>query len=360
VATWSAIIAAFIAALASIGGAIYSSFMSSRTQFRVKAQDVYLQERLQSASHEHQGGLEDKRLQQARRELATNRYLSESEREQAAWKIVHEQRIEEAKLIHLYFDKLTSNEQRQQDLALFALSAFVDSSVIGRLVSGGGIVSSVSASRLAASGDSEAAQAAQAALNQSYADAAGAVVAVHRGDVHKSSCTGFLVSQRHLVAFALAERGETIAFLFDRYSMAGNAKVVAVDRSSMLMIAELSRSIDLRPLEIAQQPAQTGKSGTMVHRDRDGKITVRSGLVTGVGVRTALLGENDSNTPPDTFEMTLPVESGSAGSPVLNEDGRVFGVIVASLTGRDSVSRITYAVGTKPIAQLISRVEANG
>jgi hypothetical protein len=359
IATWSTIIIAIIAALASVAAAIYSARMSSRTQLATKTQDIDLQERLQSASHEHEGSLEGRRLRQARRELATNRYLSESEREQAAWKIVHEQKIEEAKLIHLYFDKLTSKDQHQQDLALFALSAFVDSSVIERLVSGSGIVSNVSASRLAASGDSDAAQAAQAALNQSYADATAAVVVVHLGDADKSSCTGFFVSQRHLVAFALAEQGDTIAFHFDRYSVAGNAQVVAVDRASMLMVAELSRPIDLKPLELTREEVHRNETATMIHRARDGRVVVRSGPVTGVGVQIGVLAPSDPTLMTDNLEIALSVEHGSAGSPVLNDQGRVEGVVVASLSGHSSFSKITYAVGAKPIAAILAQVSVS-
>jgi hypothetical protein len=234
VGTWSAVIVPIIAALASIGAAIYTATANIRGQLRVKAEDAALQKRLQDAAHEHEGGIEDRRLRHARRELATNRHLTEAEREQTAWKIVHDQKIEEAKLIHMFLDKLVSKDQREQDIALFAIAAFVDPSVIQQLVSGSGVVSSVSASRLAASGDSEAAQAAQAALNQFFSLAAEAVVFVHLGDSDLASCTGFFVTPTLLASYALADHGDTIAFQFERFGLSGNARVVAVDRGNSL------------------------------------------------------------------------------------------------------------------------------
>ena len=48
---------------------------------------------------------------------------------------MQEKQVEEAKLIHLYFDKLASKSTR--DFALIALSPFVDESVMKRLVLAG-------------------------------------------------------------------------------------------------------------------------------------------------------------------------------------------------------------------------------
>ena len=67
--TWSAILVAIIAALASIGAATYTA--TALGQLAVKAEDAALQKRLQEAAHEHEGGLEDRRIRQARRELAS-------------------------------------------------------------------------------------------------------------------------------------------------------------------------------------------------------------------------------------------------------------------------------------------------
>jgi hypothetical protein len=69
VETWSAILVAIIAALASIGAAIYTA--TALGQLAVKVEDAALQGQLQEAEHEHEGRLEDRRIRPASRELAT-------------------------------------------------------------------------------------------------------------------------------------------------------------------------------------------------------------------------------------------------------------------------------------------------
>ncbi len=80
--------------------------------------------------------LEEKRIAVEREKLLKESDTRGIEIRIAAEKLVHEKQVEEAKLIHLYFDRLIP-ESPGRELALVALSAFIDKSVIERLVLAG-------------------------------------------------------------------------------------------------------------------------------------------------------------------------------------------------------------------------------
>jgi len=64
-----------------------------------------------------------------------------SQHRAAALKVVHDKRAEEARLIHLFFDKLVSTRKSERDVAMLALSTVIDPELIKRLVLAGRAVS---------------------------------------------------------------------------------------------------------------------------------------------------------------------------------------------------------------------------
>jgi hypothetical protein len=110
--------------------------------------------------------LEERRIQQELERLRQETGASDFQSVMAVKKLVYDKQVEEAKLIHLYFDRLRNGDPPQRDLAFIALSSFVGPEIIERLALGGeSLVSRSGLSRLAALGKDAAADAAQNALN---------------------------------------------------------------------------------------------------------------------------------------------------------------------------------------------------
>lgn len=80
--------------------------------------------------------LEEQRIAVEREKLLSENDTWAVEIRIEAEKLVHAKQVEEAKLVHLYFDKLLPKSP-ERDLALIALSAFVDKGVIRRLALAG-------------------------------------------------------------------------------------------------------------------------------------------------------------------------------------------------------------------------------
>jgi hypothetical protein len=101
---------------------------------------------LQTGQHQDKIALEMQALQ-----LRAN--VSDTEAYMAVKRLQHERDLAQANLVNTFFGKLLSESQRERDLALFAISAFVDPERLAMLAAGGeAIVSRESLSRLAARG----------------------------------------------------------------------------------------------------------------------------------------------------------------------------------------------------------------
>ena len=115
--------------------------MARRHEDATKEQEQTFQREIRRIEHEHQKSSqhaslsrEDQRIDTERRRLQETTNASALEIEVAVARLGREHEAEVAKLIHLYFEKLTSEQDVHRELALQALSEFVDVKSLRKLL----------------------------------------------------------------------------------------------------------------------------------------------------------------------------------------------------------------------------------
>ncbi|MCU7375173.1 hypothetical protein PEC18_31240 [Paucibacter sp. O1-1] len=157
---------------------------------------------LQSGQHNDKIALEMQALQ-----LRAD--VSDAEAYMAVKRLNHERDLAQANLISTFFSKLLSESQRERDLALFAISAFVDPERLAQLAAGGeAVVSRESLSRLAARGTDEVAAVAQRVLNDGVAAFRSGIVRVYREGSAQMVANGFISQGDLVVTYPIVGKDE--------------------------------------------------------------------------------------------------------------------------------------------------------
>jgi hypothetical protein len=380
-AGWSAIIVAVIMVIGSGGFALITAKqnknLQNESQKKREEHELAIEELRRELAREelrqnqgHELTIEELRREQAREELRQKTGASLLEIEQAAWKIVHDQQVEEAKLIHLYFDKLTSSNPKEQDLALIAISAFIDSSVVERLASGGReTLSRSSLSRLAAGGSATAVSA-QAALNRQWLNMNGSIVRVRtkrNEQEDQQFATGFFATSDLIVTLAVTEQGKDIYFDDGPNSNVQVARCVAVDEKRLIMAAKVEQSSTESPLILRRYPIQWEESpvnGTLVQRTDEGEFIARFGTVSNMASGSRSSGDDEgAQDIPDLIKVHVLSEPGTGGAPLFDEQSFVIGVIVDDAPGLKgkfpSMTGTSYAVDFTVVSKLKASAQAS-
>ena len=363
VAPWIvAVIGSLGGLLAAIGGVVVAVYQANRAN--------ELQTKLEGMRSSSAAGLQDTKLGYDRerdetdravkssehkdritlqmRELQQKMDLSDYEAFMAAKRLIHDRDLAQANLVHTFFDKLLSESQSERNLALFAISAFVEPEKIARLAAGGdAVVSRESLSRLAARGEEEMAAVAQKLLNAELETVKSSVVLVSLENSTVMAANAFICGENLIVTYPVVEQGRTFAVSQEPSGTKAVATCLAIDRENFLAIARVSAPLAGKPLPLREQPVRTGLSVRMAQWSGD-RFVVRAGAVTATGdVDSVYAGPGQPRKLTNAITLRVLSEPGSAGAPVLDEEGRVIGVIVAGLPGQESSSAVPVSAVTK-------------
>jgi len=149
---------------------------------------------------------------------------------------------------------------------------------------------------------------------------------------------GVVVTNRHVL---IQPRTVTVNS-WDGRSLAADVSGVAID--SDLAILRLESSEGLEVAELRSEPIEAGETIHAIGYPDGGPVTVSSGTVLGV-VDGSLLGE-----PADVIRIDATIRPGNSGGPLLDDEGRVVGVVFALETGRGTGLAV-------PVATLLERLD---
>jgi hypothetical protein len=279
---------------------------------------------------------------------------------------MHEQQVEQAKIIQMFFDNLVSEKEHERELAFVILSSFVNPSLVHLLTSAMGKTVSLSVlSRLAAT-ESGAADIAQRVLNERLAQSFSAVVGVAATQLGQVDRTGFFCYQDLIVTCGNFSKGtkfwlrripqeaasiEAICIYYDIASYIAVARVISQGAGAALCLYP-------QPLQLVSLSAlQANRKGTseesldlevhVVQSTENRGLIGRSCVLNGEEIESAVR-EGGSGF----FAVGLALERGAEGAPLLNNDGGVIGVIV----GSDAGGRRCRAVS----ADIVLKILKNG
>jgi S1-C subfamily serine protease len=147
-----------------------------------------------------------------------------------------------------------------------------------------------------------------------------------------------VVTNRHVVA----EPQEVTVNTWDGRSLRAEVTGIAVD--SDLAILQLASDLDLPVAELREGPVERGEPIIVVGYPGGGPATISTGEVVSL-IEGELLDE-----PADVIRVDAEIRQGNSGGPLLDEEGRVVGVVFAlDVTSGDGLA--------VPIATLLDRLD---
>jgi S1-C subfamily serine protease len=158
--------------------------------------------------------------------------------------------------------------------------------------------------------------------------------------------TAFFVSDDLLLTNNHVVKGEVdgvdVFFESDRHPYA--ASVVAVDAVNDLALLRLHDPDQRKGMPLELSPPQESDAITVIGYP-EGILTLSEGLLTNKRVTT----KRENQIVPIT-ETTAPVEHGNSGSPILNENGHVIGIIF----GIDRETQLSYSADFGAMKRFVS------
>jgi hypothetical protein len=314
---------------------------------------------LAKEGQEQQLSLEMIKIEEAAKRLKQEMDSSGKEIYLAATRLVHERQTEQAKLIHMFSDKLLSEREQDRALALFAVSSFVDPDVIERLAKGGdALVSRSSLSKLAASGRDAAASTAQEVLNEGASrDDRNSIVLVYLTEDGQMEATGFFCRESIIVTSAIAEVGKQIYYRHVPNDKLLLAKCIAADPANLIVVAQVdgkgAHPLRLRSDEFKLDPEHPCVV-TAWQRGIDGKFIVRTGIVKALHVSDFIAsGVEKRQAATDLIEISIFTEQGWNGAPVFDDRGSIMAMLVA----RKHFQELSYAVPVTLVEEVMRPCE---
>jgi S1-C subfamily serine protease len=150
---------------------------------------------------------------------------------------------------------------------------------------------------------------------------------------------GVVVTNRHVVG----EPREITINTWDGRRFDADVTGIALD--SDLAILRLDDDVDLPVAELRTTPVERGEPVVVVGYPEGGPATVTTGRVVGL-VSGELLGE-----PADVIRIDAEIRPGNSGGPVLDEQGRVIGIVFALEPGTGTGLAV-------PVETLLARLDA--
>jgi S1-C subfamily serine protease len=152
---------------------------------------------------------------------------------------------------------------------------------------------------------------------------------------------GVVVTNRHVID----QPRQVTLNTWDGRSLEASVTGIAVD--SDLAVLQLEDAVDLPVAELRTTPVSVGETVVAVGYPGGGPATVTTGSVVGL-VDGELLGE-----PSAVLRVDATIRQGNSGGPLLDEDGRVVGVVFALEVGTG------YGLAV-PVTTLLERLEGEG
>lgn len=171
-----------------------------------------------------------------------------------------------------------------------------------------------------------------------------------------SSGTGFLISAE-LVAtsFHVVEGSHSITLHMSDGSSA-TATTLSMDRSKDLAILKMQRPTALRFLHVASDTVGLGAEVFTIGFPQPDLMGVEPKLSTGVISSTSGI-QDDSRA----YQISVPVQAGNSGGPLIDSEGRVVGVVASKLNAAkvfewtgDLPQNVNYAVKSTFLSRLMS------
>jgi S1-C subfamily serine protease len=152
---------------------------------------------------------------------------------------------------------------------------------------------------------------------------------------------GVVVTNRHVIDQPRAITLNT----WDGVSLEASVTGIAVD--SDLAILQLSEDADLPVAELRTTPVEVGETVVAVGYPGGGPATVTTGSVVGLADGELL------DEPAPVLRVDALIRQGNSGGPLLDEEGRVVGVVFALEVGSG------YGLAV-PVTTLLERLEGDG
>lgn len=170
------------------------------------------------------------------------------------------------------------------------------------------------------------------------------------------STSGFIVTNNHVV------EGASTIFYFLRNGAKLNLKLILSDKANDLALLQAEDSSALPVgLKIANNPAVMGSAVFTIGYPHPDLLGIEQKLSNGtVSSTTGMLGD------PRYMQLTVPVQSGNSGGPLINMKGEVVGVVSSKLSALavlqetgDLTENVNYAVKAEYVTALIRTASTN-
>ncbi len=152
------------------------------------------------------------------------------------------------------------------------------------------------------------------------------------------SGSGFLISEDQVVTAAHVVV-DTVDFTINTSGDSASAQVIGIDESQDLALLELSHPVDGHIFEFATDSLEVGQDVAAAGYPVGGNMSLTRGSVSGLDLE--LVG--DFGEVPGVVRTDAAVNPGNSGGPLLLQDGRVAGVVLAKYVATD-VEGVGYAL----------------
>ena len=178
-------------------------------------------------------------------------------------------------------------------------------------------------------------------------------------DAYAAYGTGWVIGPRHIATSQHVIEGKATVKVIQPSGQALSARVVAEDEPTDVAILEIDEGASLPPpLIVSRHPVAMGTAVFTIgypHLD----VMGRSPKLTH-GVISATTGYQDNE---NQYQISVPVQSGNSGGPLLNMQGEVVGIVAAKLNAAalynsrgDITQNVNYAIKSPLILKVFEQV----
>ena len=174
--------------------------------------------------------------------------------------------------------------------------------------------------------------------------------------------TGWALTHRHIVTnFHVIDGAKNLRLVTSEQKEIP-VRVILVDKSNALaVLAILDEKLRLNPLPLALTKPRLGTQVFTIGYPHPNLLGTSPKLTSGFINATNGLADD-----PRTFQVSVPVQAGNSGGPLLNMRGEVVGVITSKLSAQkmfewtgDIPQNVNYAIKINRLSSLISELETD-
>ncbi len=175
-----------------------------------------------------------------------------------------------------------------------------------------------------------------------------------------ASGTGFFVSSNGYIAtnYHVVAGAERVGVIL-RNGKTLDAQIVRVDTKNDLAILKVDgngyKALNIQPSLLVKRGFKSYAMGFPLIEKQGIEPKLTDGII------SSLTGTNDE---PTRFQISNPIQPGNSGGPLFGEDGKVIGVVVATLGTLETVNdtgkipqNINYAVKSSYLIELLNTIE---